>query len=104
MNFYRDIAIPKKAELRIVFENERILAFHHTKPSYKIHIVVIPKSNIDSIIDVDDSTQGILLELMLACKNIASDVCNTTGKARIVTNVGEYQDTKHLHFHIISEG
>nr|WP_306292892.1 HIT domain-containing protein [Streptomyces avermitilis] len=27
----------------VVVETDRVLAFHHTRPSYSVHIVVVPK-------------------------------------------------------------
>ena len=31
-DFYCDVAIPSAAELDIVFDDEHVLAFHHTRP------------------------------------------------------------------------
>ncbi|HBE82826.1 MAG TPA: HIT family hydrolase, partial [Blastocatellia bacterium] len=35
-------------------------------------------------------------------KVVAAKVHAETGAARVLTNVGEYQDSKHLHFHVNS--
>ena len=42
-DFYCDVAIPHVQELEVMHEDEQILAFHHTKPHWRTHIVVVPK-------------------------------------------------------------
>lgn len=48
-DFYCDVAIPHSQELQIVFEDECVLAFHHTRPFWQTHIVVAPKAHIASL-------------------------------------------------------
>lgn len=48
-DFYCDVAIPHAAELDVVHEDELVLAFHHTKPLWEVHIVVVPKRHIASL-------------------------------------------------------
>lgn len=33
-------------------------------------------------------------------KSLAADVTTQYGACRVLTNLGKYQDSKHLHFHI----
>ena len=35
-------------------------------------------------------------------RSVASDVEGEYGAARVLTNLGDYQDSKHLHFHVNS--
>lgn len=101
-DFYCDIAIPGNIPLKKEFESENVLAFHHTKPYWPVHIIVIPKKHIVSFTTITDEDSPILLELLEVIKNIAAKVEKTEGSARILTNLGDYQDSKHLHFHISS--
>jgi histidine triad (HIT) family protein len=41
-----------------------------------------------------------LLELLRTAKVIASDIMALCGGARVYNNLGEYQSSKHLHWHI----
>ena len=99
MNFYRDEVLTGKAVIERVFKTDRVLAYHHTKPFYPIHIVVIPKALVDSLVTIQDDE--LLLQLMHVVQRVAQDVLETHGAARVITNLGEYQDFKHLHFHIV---
>lgn len=43
---------------------------------------------------------SLLLELMRTAKMIAVDFMGRFGAARVYTNLGDYQSSKHLHWHI----
>jgi histidine triad (HIT) family protein len=101
-DFYCDVAIKGLITLKKEYESNKILAFHHTKPYWPVHIVVIPKKHIDSFTSLSAGDTPVLLELIEVMKTIVARVEKEHGSARIVTNLGTYQDSKHLHFHISS--
>ncbi len=70
-----------------------------TQPSYPVHIVVIPKTHIESLPALSDDS--LLIAVMRAVKQIAGDVVAGRGSAKIVVNLGGYQDSKHLHWHVL---
>jgi len=41
-----------------------------------------------------------LLDLLRVVREVAATVENAQGGAHVVTNLGKYQDSKHLHFHV----
>ena len=86
----------------MVSETDNVLAFHHTQPFYPVHVVVIPKRHIGSLLDLDESDDSLLLELMSMIRKIAAAILKEHGACRILTNLGEYQDSKHLHWHVVS--
>lgn len=98
-DFYCEEVLSGKTPVAKVVETANVLAFHHTRPSYPVHIVVIPKVHVDSLVSLNDN--ALLIELMNVVKQVAGDVVATHGAAKIVTNVGEYQDSKHLHWHVL---
>jgi len=53
-DFYCDEVLSNKTKVEKIMETENVLAFYHTRPSYKSHIVVIPKKHIDSLISLTD--------------------------------------------------
>ena len=68
----------------------------------KLKTVVIPKLHISSLLALEKSDAELFLELFEVIKQIAERVVETKGAARILTNLGQYQESKHLHFHINS--
>lgn len=99
-DFYCDEVLNGRTRVERVFETDRVLAYHHTKPFWPVHIVVIPKTHVGSLLTIDDD--GLLLELLSAVKRVAASVVEEHGAARVITNLGRYQDSKHLHFHVVS--
>ncbi len=101
-DFYCEQVLSGKTEVEKVFETENVLAFHHTRPFWETHIVVIPKLHISSLLTLEKSDAELFLELFEVIKQIAERVVETKGAARVLTNLGKYQDSKHLHFHVYS--
>lgn len=99
-DFYCDEVLSGKTPVDKVYESENVLAYHHTRPFWETHIVVIPKTHVGSLLTIDDN--DLLLELIDAVKRVAADVVKEKGAARVLTNLGGYQDSKHLHFHVNS--
>ena len=98
-DFYCDEVLSGKTSVEKVFETENVLAYHHTRPFWETHIVVIPKTHVDSLVTVE---KDLLIELLDVVKTVAAKVLGEKGAARVLTNLGEYQDSKHLHFHVNS--
>ena len=98
-DFYCEEVLSGKTPVEKVFETENVLAYHHTRPFWETHIVVIPKTHVDSLLTVD---KELLTELLDTVKTIAALVLGEKGAARVLTNLGDYQDSKHLHFHVNS--
>ncbi len=93
---HMSFAIPVK-RLR---ETETLMAFHHPKPSYPFHVLLVPKKAVVSLKELDPKThlphrfvfhrQSLVEEFHLPAY-------------RLIVNGGEYQDFPQLHFHLISD-
>lgn len=101
-DFYCEEVLSGKTPVEKVMETENVLAFYHTRPFYPIHIVAIPKKHISSFITLKESDNDLLLELLGVIREVASLVTREKGACKVITNIGDYQDSKHLHWHIIS--
>jgi len=99
IDFYCDEVFSGKTAVERVFESENVLAYHHTRPFWETHIVVVPKQHVDSLLTVES---GQLLELFDVIKRVAEMVLAEKSAVRVLSNLGDYQDSKHLHFHVYS--
>lgn len=99
-DFYCEEVLSGKTAVQKVLETERVLAYYHTRPFWPVHIVVIPKTHVGSLLTIDDN--DLLIELLDAVKTVAAKVVDEHEAARVLTNLGRYQDSKHLHFHVLS--
>lgn len=99
VDFYCEEVFSGKTPVEKVFETDRVLAYDHTRPFWPVHIVVVPKEHVASVLEVDND---LLVEIFDVVKQVATKVYQEHGAARVLTNLGEYQDSKHLHFHVYS--
>ena len=99
-DFYCDEVLSGNTRVEKIFETENVLAYHHTHPFWETHIVVIPKTHVGSLLTIEDD--DLLIELIGVVKQVAAKIVEEKGAARVLTNLGEYQDSKHLHFHVYS--
>ncbi|AEP89646.1 conserved hypothetical protein [Bacillus subtilis subsp. subtilis str. RO-NN-1] len=84
-----------------MLETDNVLAYYHTNPFYPVHIVAIPKKHISSLITLEENDHDLLLELMGVIQKVAAMVTEEKGACRVIINLGAYQDSKHLHWHIV---
>jgi len=92
MNF----AIPVK-RLR---ETDTLMAFHHPKPSYVFHVLLVPKKAAASFMDLEPGS-AFLTELTAAVQSLVNEY--QLPAWRLIVNGGEYQDFPQLHFHLVSD-
>jgi histidine triad (HIT) family protein len=90
-------AIPVK-RLR---ETKTLLAFHHPKPSYPFHILLVPKKAVISLKELDPTETAFLTDLYSTVQSLVEEFHLTA--YRLIVNGGEYQDFPQLHFHLVSD-
>ena len=82
-------------------ETSNLLAFHHPSPSYKFHVLIIPKRQVDSLASLNPQDTAFLTDLYTTAQSLVDEF--QLKAYRLIVNGGEYQDFPHLHFHLISE-
>lgn len=100
-DFYCDEVLSGHTAVVKVHETANVLAYNHTRPSFPVHIVVVPTRHISSLIALEEADNEILLELLSVIRKIAAQITSEYGACRVITNIGTYQDSKHLHWHVV---
>ena len=85
-DFYCDRVFSGKVAVETVRETDRVLAFHHTNPSYPLHIVIVPKQHVATLLDVTDFS--IIEEIFAIAQAIIQEMGLHETAYRIVTNGG----------------
>ena len=101
-DFYCEEVLSGRTKVQVVKETDNVLAYHHTRPFWPTHIVVIPKRHISSLLTLEESDSAVLLEMIAVVREVAAEVVAGRGACRVLTNLGKYQDSKHLHWHVSS--
>ncbi len=96
--------INKKIPADIVFESDNLLAFKDINPQAPVHILIIPKTEIPKITDLNGKEHAVLLgEMIDAANKLAKDMGIAEDGFRLVFNCGNNggQEVYHLHLHLL---
>src|SRR5262245_3427275 len=94
--------IDKEIPAKLVYEDDRCLAFHDVAPQAPTHVLIIPKKPIVSIASAGDDDAALLAHMWLVIRDIAKQLKLNSGY-RVVVNCGRDggQSVDHLHFHLL---
>ncbi len=96
---YMSFAIP----VHRLRETATLLAFYHPRPSYPVHILLVPNRPYRSLLEVDPQDRDLLRDLLDMVQSLVRELGLEEGGYRLIANGGAYQDIPILHFHLISE-
>jgi len=90
-------------EAKIVFSDEKVIAFKDLNPQAPTHILIIPKKHINSLSAADSSDIELLGHIQYIASLIAKNLKIEDG-FRLVTNNGKKagQSIDHLHYHLLA--
>ena len=88
---------------RKVYENEKVLAFEDIHPMAPVHVIIIPKQHVDTLMDVDEDGMADLQALMTAAQEVARAKKVDQKGFRLVINCNREggQVIFHLHMHLL---
>lgn len=95
--------INKEIKSDIVFENEHLVAIKDISPVSPVHLLIMPKKHISSVMEIDKLDCSEVKEIIIAIKNLAGEMGLDERGFRVVTNMGPGggQSVDHLHFHLL---
>lgn len=85
-----------------LYESETLLAFRHPRPSYPVHVLLVPKKAILGHAALQASDGGLLLEIIKTGQALAESLHLTHQGYQLILNAGAYQEVPQLHVHLIS--
>ena len=95
--------IDREIPADIIYEDDLSLVFKDINPVAPIHLLIIPKKQIEKIADSKESEKELLGHLMLVAGKVARQL-GVEEAFRLVVNNGEgaQQSVFHLHIHLLS--
>ena len=87
----------------IVYENDDVLAFRDVNPQAPLHVLIIPKTRIPTINDMQQQDAELFGKLFLAAKEIAAEEGVSEEGYRVVMNCNSAagQTVFHVHLHLL---
>jgi histidine triad (HIT) family protein len=96
--------INKEIPAKIVFESDTVLAFEDINPQAPVHVLIIPKIEIQNTTAIDGNVHASLIgDMFNAVNKIAKDFSIDEKGFRLVINSGPQggQEVHHLHMHLL---
>ena len=95
--------VAREIPAKVVFEDDEILAFHDINPKAPTHVLVVPKRVIPRIAEAQPGDGPLLGRLLLAARQVATELGLGEGGYRLVINNGRNggESVPHLHVHLL---
>jgi len=87
----------------ILYQDEQVLAFRDISPQAPTHILVIPKRHITTINDIAEEDAGLIGQMVLTAKKLATQEGLAEDGYRLAMNCNENggQSVYHIHLHLL---
>ena len=87
---------------RKAYEDDEVIAFHDINPAAPVHLLLVPKVHVDSLITAGPEHEALLGKLIALAPRLAKEQGCVNG-FRVVINNGPDggQEVSHLHIHIL---
>ena len=88
---------------KIVYEDEQSVAFEDINPKAPVHILVIPRRHLATLLDANQTDDRLLGHLLLVANRIARQMEIAERGFRLVINCNSEggQAVYHLHLHLL---
>ncbi len=95
--------IDRKLPATIVYEDEDIIAFVPLRLQAPVHLLIVPKKEIQTINDITEKDIALLGKLFLVAKKLAKEKGIAETGYRLSMNINENagQSVFHLHMHLL---
>ncbi len=95
--------ISREIPADIVYESNDVLAFRDLNPQAPVHVLIIPKTHIRTINDIQPQEAELIGKLFLAAKEIAATQNIAEDGYRVVMNCNAAagQTVFHVHLHLL---
>jgi histidine triad (HIT) family protein len=87
---------------RKAYEDEQVLAFHDIHPWAPVHILIIPKLHVVSMVDVGPEHLDLLGRMMVLSSRLMKELGVINGYRHVInTGPDGRQEVQHLHMHVM---
>lgn len=88
---------------KMIYQDEIVVVFHDISPKAPVHVLVVPKKHVESIIDIGSEDKELMGELMLGVQKVAQKLGLDKSGFKVVVNNGKGagQIVFHLHLHVL---
>ena len=95
--------IRREIPSKIVYEDDKAIAFNDVNPAAPIHILVVPKKHIATLLEVTEEDSNLISYIYQTINKIARKQGFAENGFRVIANCGKDsgQEVNHIHFHVL---
>lgn len=95
--------INKEIPAEILYEDDEVLAFNDVSPQAPVHFLVIPKTTIKTINDIQPNQAELIGKMTLVAQKLAKEQGVADDGYRLVMNCNDNggQTVFHIHMHVL---
>ena len=92
-----------KIKANLIYQDEAVLAFTDIAPKAPVHVLIIPRKHIVSVLDLDANDGAVIGRIFLVAGRLARELGIAESGFRVVVNSGADagQSVLHLHYHLL---
>jgi histidine triad (HIT) family protein len=96
--------VARQSPAEIEYEDAEILAFRDLYPKAPVHLLIVPKRHVESVMALQDADAGLVGRLVLAARRIGEDRGLAERGYRLAFHCGPEggQLVYHLHLHFLA--
>lgn len=93
----------KEIPAKTIYEDDQVLVFHDVNPVAPVHVLLIPKKHLSTLLDSTVEDTNLLGHLHLVASRVANQLGLAEKGFRLICNCKEDggQTVFHLHFHLL---
>jgi histidine triad (HIT) family protein len=95
--------VEKKVPAKVAFEDDQVMAFHDIRPQAPVHVLVIPKKHITSLMDMTAGDDALVGGVVRRARELAREMGLGERGFRLVFNAGDDAgySVYHIHLHLL---
>lgn len=88
----------------IVFEDDRVVAFHDVSPKAPVHVLIVPRQPIPRLGEATPAAESLLGHLLLTAAAVARQLGLNNGYRLVINNGPDGgESVPHLHCHLLGK-
>lgn len=95
--------INKEVPAKIIYEDDKVVAFDDINPQAPIHKLIVPRKEIPSLNHLAAGDAEVIAHMMQVAKHLAKELAIADDGYRLVINCNAHggQTVDHIHMHLL---
>jgi histidine triad (HIT) family protein len=94
--------IKKQIPAQWAYEDENYVVIHDVKPQAPVHVLVIPRRQIETLNDLTPGDAALVGGMFLVAKKVMADLGHRDYRTVFNCGKGAQQSVFHLHLHVLA--